>query len=384
VKSIVAFQSACRSIRWSTALFVVLVGAEQVAGAAATGGSLPPTASAIAKPRIIITTDFPPLNVIPGGAGHGPAEKRSDPDDIQSMVRLLLYANDLEIEGLIASSGTFANIARKQNILDLLDLYDQVDENLRRHDPRYPSADQLRAVTWQGRTGTWGKPVQEVMGEGCDSEASEAIIRIVDHPDPRPVWIGIWGGPADVAQAIWKVRQTRSSEELQRFLKKLRLFMIGLGDKPGQDGSGQWLLDTFPDLFIIVSQKTYGGMFAQKTPLGNLEWLNAHLREGHGPLGAIYPRSGFNPNTPGMQEGDTPTFLHLISALQGLNDPERPDQPGWGGQYVRRDPTRAHWYDGPGAESVRRWLPEIQADFARRADWMLPPGKPGADPGNAP
>jgi hypothetical protein len=233
-------------------------------------------------------------------------------------------------------------------------------------------------VTWQGRTGTWGRPVEEVIGEGRDSEASEAIIRIADRPDPRPVWIGIWGGPADVAQAIWKVRQTRSPEELSRFLNKLRLFMIGLGPKPGQDGSGQWLLDTFPDLFIIVSQETYGGMFAQHTPLGDLPWLNAHLREGHGPLGAIYPRSGYDPDRPGMQEGDTPTFLHLLSALRGLNDPERPDQAGWGGQYLRRDPARNHWSDGPGAESVRKWLPDIQADFARRADWMLPPVASGA------
>lgn len=99
--------------------------------------------------RIIISSDFPPLDVIPGGAGHGPAEKRSDPDGIQSMVRFLLYTNDLEVEGLVASSGTFANIAVKSNIHDILNLYDQVDENLRKHDPRYPTAGRLRSVTDQ-------------------------------------------------------------------------------------------------------------------------------------------------------------------------------------------------------------------------------------------
>ena len=84
-------------------------------------------------------SDFPPLDVIPVKAPYGPPEKLSDPDDIQSMVRLLLYTNDLEVEGLIASAGTRANIARKQNILDLLNIYDQVDENLRKHDQRYPN-----------------------------------------------------------------------------------------------------------------------------------------------------------------------------------------------------------------------------------------------------
>lgn len=340
--------------------------------AASPGSSCPTTGAVSQQPRVLVLTDFPPLDVIPGGAGHGAPEKRSDPDDIQSMVRFLLYTNEFEVEGLIASSGTFANIANKRNLLDIIDRYGLVEANLRRRDARYPTAERLRGLCWQGRSGTWGKPVDEIVGEARDTEASEAIIRIVDEPDPRPVWVGVWGGPADLAQALWKVRQTRTPEELRRFLGKLRIFMIGLGSRTGQDGSGQWMLDTFPELFIIVSQKTYGGMFAQGSPLGNLAWLDTHVRKGHGPLGAVYPRSGYDPDSPGMQEGDTPSFLHLISALRGLNDPERPDQEGWGGQYVKRDPSRNHWYDGPGAESVRKWLPDIQADFARRADWMLP------------
>ncbi|MDZ7606418.1 MAG: DUF1593 domain-containing protein [Cyclobacteriaceae bacterium] len=319
--------------------------------------------------RVIISSDFPPLDVIPGGAGYGPDEKRSDPDDIQSMVRFLLYTNDLHVEGLIASSATFANIANKQNILDILNIYDQVDENLRNHDPNFPTADYLKSVTWEGRSGNWGKSVDEILGVGKDSEASEAIIRIVDQEDSRPVWIGIWGGPQEVAQAIWKVQQTRSSVELAVFLSKLRIFMIGLGSAAGQDGSGQWLLDNFPDLFVIVSQQTYSGMFAQNSPLGNLEWLNVNIRKGHGPLGAIYPASGFNPEIPGMQEGDTPTFLHLVSASKGKNDPDRPDQESWGGQYELRDPAKKHWYDGPGAGSVSKWLGDIQKDFADRMDW---------------
>jgi hypothetical protein len=246
-----------------------------------------------------------------------------------------------------------------------------VDENLRRHDARYPTADALRSVTWQGLDTSWGKPVEEIIGEGKDSEGSDAIIRIVDRPDPRPVWVCFCGGPREVAQAIWKVRQTRSPGELERFLGRLRIFMIGLGSSTGQDGSGQWMLDNFPSLFVIVSQATYSGMFAQGSPIGNLAWLDANIREGHGPLGAAYPRSGFDPNSPGMQEGDTPSFMYLVSALRGLNDPERPDQESWGGQYRRRDPAKNHWYDGPGAESVRKWLPGIQKDFALRADWMV-------------
>lgn len=334
-------------------------------------GLQPQKTPAITKPRVIILSDFPPLDVIPGGASHGPAEKRSDPDDVQSMVRFLVYANEFDVEGLVASAGTFANIARRQNILDILDLYDQVNENLRKHDSRYPPTDQLRAVTWQGLDATWGKLASEIIGAGRDSEASEAIIKVVDRPDPRPVWVCVWGGPADLAQAIWKVQKTRGPAELNRFLNQLRVFLIGLGNKSGQDGSGQWMLDNFPNLFVIVSQKTYGGMFAQKSPIGNLEWLSANVREGHGPLGAAYPRSGFNPNSPGQQEGDSPSFLYLYSAVRGINDPEKPEQESWGGQYMQRDPAKRHWYDGPGAKSVSKWLPDMQTDFARRMDWCV-------------
>lgn len=334
-------------------------------------------------PRVIVSTDFPPLDVIPvKGVKEGdPPEKCSDPDDVQSMVRFLLYANEFDVEGFIASAGTFANVARKKNILDMLDRYDQVDENLRRHDARYPSAEKLRARTWQGRDGTWGapavgtktKPLDQILGEGRDSEASEAVIRIVDRPDPRPVWICVWGGSCEVAQAIWKVRATRSPAELAAFLAKLRLYLIAK-----QDTTTDWLLENFPRLFIILSEKNYMGMFwvssdAEGRKVADLAWASAHLREGHGPLGAAYPRSGWDPAVPGIWEGDSPSFLHLVSAVRGLNDPEKPDQPGWGGRFVRPDSSREHWFDDPaGGKSVSRWRGEVQADFACRADWMLP------------
>jgi hypothetical protein len=69
-----------------------------------------------ARPRVVIITDFPPIDVIAGsGAKPGdPPYKLSDPDDVQSMVRFLLYTNELDVEALVAASGTFANIARNK------------------------------------------------------------------------------------------------------------------------------------------------------------------------------------------------------------------------------------------------------------------------------
>lgn len=184
------------------------------------------------------------------------------------------------------------------------------------------------------------------------------------------MWFCVWGGSCDLAQAIWKVRETRSPADAERFIGKIRVYLIAL-----QDGSGQWLLDTFSHLFVIVSERNYQGMFytsgGSDASLSDHAWLNEHVRRGHGILGALYPESGWDPKHPGVIEGDSPSFLHLAGAVRGLNDPERPDQPGWGGCFVRRDPARNHWTDDPaGPQTVWRWRPEVQADFARRADWM--------------
>lgn len=331
--------------------------------------------------RVIVSTDIPPLDVIAGkGANPGdPPERVSDPDDVQSMIRFLLYSNEFDVEALIASAGTFANIARKQNILDLLDLYEAVHPNLTKHDSGYPSADELRARTWQGMDGTIGteafgdgkyRPIESLLGDEHDTEASEAIIAMLDRPDPRPVWVCVWGGSREVAQAIWKIRRTRGSEEFEQILAKLRIYLI-----VKQDYTADWLLGSFADLFIILSERNYRGMFWNadgfRTELADLEWVERNIRYDHGPLGAAYPRSGWDPYSPGVCEGDTPSYLHLVSAMRGVNDPERPDQGGWGGKFIQPNPTRNHWFDDPmGTRAVSMWRAEYQDEFRIRASWM--------------
>src|SRR5207248_2010503 len=99
----------------------------------------------------------------------------------------------------------------------------QVYDNLKKHDPAYPTPKHLRSVTFEGRSGTWGKKGTVNIGKDKDSEASDALIAIVDKADPRPIYIGVWGDCSVVAQAIWKVQNTRSEAELNVFLSKLRI-----------------------------------------------------------------------------------------------------------------------------------------------------------------
>jgi len=318
--------------------------------------------NSLAQFRIVISTDFPPIDVCMSGC---PADHTSDPDDVQSMVRFLLYANEFDVEGIVASSATFANNARKENLLDLWKIYDEVDENLRKHDIRFPSATYLQSITFQGSSGTWGKSVSNNVGKDKNSEASDAIIKIIDKPDVRPVWFCVWGDCSNIAQAIWKVKQTRSKSELNRFLKKIHIYQVAK-----QDDTIEWLMNNFPDLFIIYNINTYQGIFGgPNDPLGNEQWIEKNIRQHRGPLGYVYPLAAIAVN--GMKEGDSPSFMYLASAALKRKNADDPSQESWGGQFVRLGKTN-HWIDGVGASSVTKWKAEYQQDFAKRATWMLP------------
>lgn len=324
-------------------------------GGASNGGAGGGTGST--KLRVVMSTDFPPTNVCLPSQGC-PSNQTSDPDDVQSMVRFLLYANEFDVEGLLATAGTFAGVANKQNILDMISLYEMVYDNLKKHDAGYPTPAALRSVTHQGRNGTWGQSTSNNIGDGKDTEASDALIAIVDKPDPRPVYVGLWGDASQVAQAVWKVQKTRSAPELEKFLGKLRIHQIA-----HQDETIDWLLDTFPKLFIVYSKTTYFGVMS-----GDLAWVNDNIRNNHGPLAAVYPPAAIS--GPGVIEGDSPSFLILVSASQGLNNPEDPTQESWGGQF-KRDGDKNHYLDGPGGGSISKWRSQSLADFAKRADWCV-------------
>jgi hypothetical protein len=333
-------------------------------------------------PRVVISSDFPPLDVIPGSLGRGAPEKRSDPDDVQSMVRFLLYANEFEIAGLIAASATLANIANKGNLLDIIDVYGQVADNLRRHDPAYPTADALRAVTREGLSGTYGRPWEEIIGEGKDSEASTHIIDLLEGPDSRPIWFCFWGGSQELAQALWCLRQVHGSSQLMvDIIAKIRVFMIAR-----QDGSAQWLIDHFPGMHIILSEESFKAFFfnavGSDRSMGDIAWTDEHVRFGHGPLGAVYPKSGWVHTEEGVIEGDSPSFLYLVSGVMGLSDSEKPDHGGWGGRFEQAGPGSKLWTDAPeGTASVTRWQHARQNDFAARMDRCVhAPGKVNRNP----
>jgi len=329
----------------------------------------------------------------------------ADPDDSQTLVRLLLYSNIIDIEGIIATTSTHQrDRVAPETVHTIIDAYGKVQPNLVKHEEGFPSAEELHDLVKRGLP-LYG---MEGVGEGNDSEGSEWIIRALEKNDPRPLWISVWGGPNTLAQALWKIRETRSEAEANRMIDKLRVYTIS-----DQDPSGPWMRKEFPGLFYIVSPGSYfsGTWIAILRPFegANNEvisnrWIAEHIQQGHGPLGVEYPDVAY-----GM-EGDTPSYLSLIP--NGLNDPEHPNVGGWGGRYELYIPdvdpagapgipddtpmeSRPIWTDAEDSlkpfryseygrpvqrdstaytgnhVSLWRWREEFQNDFAARMDWTV-------------
>ncbi len=142
----------------------------------------------------------------------------ADPDDSQTLVRLLLYSNQIDIEGLVATT----SIHQQKKVVPetmhrIIDAYGQVQPNLLKHEAGFPTATVLHSKVKQGL------PVFGMLGvgEGKDSEGSEWIIKVLEKDDERPLWVSVWGGPNTLAQALWKIRETKSNAEAKRLISKL-------------------------------------------------------------------------------------------------------------------------------------------------------------------
>jgi hypothetical protein len=331
------------------------------------------TAAGPERPRLVVLTDISSLT-------SGAAE----PDDGQSLIRLMLYSNEFDIEGLIATSNLgHGRRVRPELIRQVVDAYGKVRPNLLLHDDCYPPASELARHIRPGQPIAGPEePVELSLGEGRDTEASEWLIAVVDRPDPRPVWVVVWGGSADLAQALWKVRGSRTPEDLDRFVSKLRVHAIG-----DQDSTGPWIRERFPALYFITQRRAYRGMYrGGDTGLSSSGWVREHIH-GHGPLGDLYPDynggdiwSARLGGVRGIKEGDTPSFLALVP--NGLFDPDRPGLGSWGGRF---EGEGRHLTDVPDTDldtsgdpdprmsSVYRWRPAFQSDFQARLDWCVRP-----------
>lgn len=257
--------------------------------------ALPLCASDLPRHRVLVSTDI-------GG---------TDPDDFQSLVHLLLYADRLDVEGLVSSP---YGPGRKEDILDVIDVYERDYANLRTYSEHYPTPEALRAISKQG--GTEPAPYK---GFRESTEGSRWIVETARKDDPRPLHLLVWGGIEDLAQAL---------HDDPDILPRLRVYYIGGPNKKWGPSAYLYIAEHHPDLWIIEANATYRGWFVggnQAGEWGNEAFVTRHIA-GRGALGDF-----FATHLQGViKMGDTPSVAWLLSGT-----PSDPSKPGWGGRFVR-------------------------------------------------
>ena len=295
------------------------------------------------RPRVIVSTDI-------GG---------SDPDDFQSMVHYLIYADVFETEGLISSP---PHGGRVKDILACVAAYKKDYVNLRTWSPNYPSPDALRQVTRQGAI----DPQSGDLPATKISEGAQLLIERAKINDPRPLYVLVWGSITDVAQAVHKDPQIKN---------KLRIYSIGSWNTRQDPRARDYLFNNHSDLWWIESDSTFRGMYMggqQGEDFGNRSFTEKNV-EGHGYLGSLFMKKKAD-----IKMGDTPSVLYLLHG-----NPDKPETDHWGGAFIRPDPNTkpTYWHDNPneslsyegkkGANTVNRWRKEYLLEWKERMDRIL-------------
>src|SRR5690554_1600096 len=291
------------------------------------------------KPRVIISTDI-------GG---------SDPDDYQSMVHFLLYADRFEIEGLISSP---PKEGRKEHIEEVIHAYKQDYKNLRRYSNEFPRPASLYKVTKQGAT----EPQQENIPQEY-SEGAKWIVKRAMKENKNPLYILVWGSITDVAQAVHNAPEIK---------KNIRLYSIGSWNTVQDVKSRDYLYNNHPDLWWIENNTTFRGMYMggyQENDYGNINFVENKVK-GHGALGKLFWEKKKD-----IKMGDTPSVLYMLHG-----DPDNPEGESWGGAFVKTGHGENYCTDNladslienarHGARTVNIHRRDFLDDWAQRMEWL--------------
>ena len=304
-----------------------------------------------------------------------------DPDDIQSLVHLLHYSDILKLEGLISTTGP-----------ESVPQADRVREWVRRVDldylraqgyPELSTEEEVLDVVRQGAT------YASAPHDRGTTPGSRLLVSRAKAPDPagldRPLWVLVWGSMTDVAQALYNNPSIAD---------RIRLYTIGssntVHDPASRDFVHNGMEDDWSHLWWIengllprFSQDTFRGYYqggVQEGEWGNRAFIEQVIRgrgTTHGGdfdrvLGDAFPVATWPKGA--LKEGDTPTFLYLLSpVVGGVGDVDDPTQPSWGGRFRRPSPRRLPNYacdlDAPAEvcqATINRWRVDYLSDWKAR------------------
>jgi hypothetical protein len=305
-----------------------------------------------------------------------------DPDDIQSLVHLLHYSDLLRLEGILSTTGP-GSTPRASLIREWVQRVD-LDHLRARGYSELMAEDEVLPFVFQGAREP-GAP-----RPNADTPGSRWLVERANAPDPagldRPLWVLVWGSLTDVAQAL---------HDDPGIASRIRVYYIGssntVNDPASRDYVYAGMHERWPELWWIenglmprFSHDTFRGCYLggeQDGPWGHVTFIEQVIRgQGttHGGLfdqvlGDAFPVADWPEGV--LKEGDTPTFLYLLSpVVGGAGDVDDPTGPSWGGRFRRPEPDRHPNYyadlDEPAdvcQATINRWRVAYLQDW--RARW---------------
>ncbi|KAL3480187.1 hypothetical protein BJX99DRAFT_267119 [Aspergillus californicus] len=354
-------------------------------------------------------------------------------DDLASLIRYLLYTNELDTQGIIYTTsryhwagdgnGTKFFLPDREytspqwthrwtgtrTIQDVvLKAYAHVYPNLRVHDPFYPSPEELLSSVHVGNIDFEGEMDH-------DTDGSDLIRSLLLDDDPRPLYLQAWGGTSTIARALKSIESSNSTQIKDAVSRKAVILASGFQDET----YANYIAPNWPAIRVVNLMAGYttwgyncnkGEGNTRGLPHSSLyftgAWIKANIQTG--PYGSLYRSWLDGQSMPGdaldvfgdppesesqssalwcqpldqyafLSEGDNVAFNPLLTT--GIEDPTNPSLGGWGGRSTQNTTSPNLWTmtnsekNETGAEvagyTTSRWAAAVQNDFAARMQWTL-------------
>ena len=350
------------------------------------------------NPRTIVTTD-------------------GELDDVDSFIRLLLYSNEFNIEGLVISSSQWhykgdgkgtkftseMDMTKKMYgertelrwpgtdwIYNLIDAYGKVYPNLKKHSNNYPTSAHLKSLVSIGNIDFEGEMEK-------NTDGSDFIKKKLLDDDMTPLYLQVWGGTNTIARALKSIEdEYKNTPKWQKIYAKVckKAIIYAILD---QDATyKKYISVNWKDIKIYYNSKQFWCLaYFWKTavpkelhPFLEGKFMGDKIINNHGALTKMYYSYGDGNPAAGeiddiyssmekakknqwgsfgkydfISEGDSPAFLHLVDV--GLGNLENPQIGGWGGRLVQSEIAPNRWEDGEAAADFNPFTQKMDLAYAQ-------------------
>ncbi|SER85803.1 Protein of unknown function [Pedobacter rhizosphaerae] len=179
----------------------------------------------------------------------------------------------------------------------------------------------MRSVCKQGAI-----PIASFKGYDKPTEGSKWIIECAKKKDRRPLWVLVWGGLEDLAQALHDAPQIQNN---------IRVYWIGGPNKKWSVNAYAYIAQHFPHLWMIEANAAYRGLIIDAEAAENFRshtFFENNIK-GNGEMGKAF--INYYGGRPKM--GDTPSLAYLMHG-----NPEQLEGECWGGSFTPINRSSRH------------------------------------------